>query len=127
MNRAFSVSYLINIVLQSFWCLLFPIGVAFGIGWLMINKLSWPSWSMVPALIVATFVGLYSMCKFLISATEAMDRMDKQRAAAKEEAKRAYKQRQMLKADLEMSKNEILSRSLDSGEESNNGGDNFGR
>ena len=67
------------------------------------------------------------MCKFLISATEAMDRMDKQRAAAKEEAKRAYKQRQMLKTDLEMSKNEILSRSLDSGEESNNGGDNFDR
>ena len=101
MNRAFNISYLINIVLQSFWCLLFPIGVAFGIGWLMINKLSWPSWVMVPPLILATFMGLYSMCKFLISATDAMDRVEKQREAAKEEARRAYSERQKLKEELE--------------------------
>lgn len=117
MNRAFNISYLINIVLQSFWCLLFPIGVAFGIGWLMINKLSWPSWVMVPPLILATFMGLYSMCKFLISATDAMDRVEKQREAAKAEAKRAYLERQKLKEDLEKNS----SASSESLEESNGG------
>ena len=101
MNRAFSISYLLNIVLQSFWCLLFPIGIALGLGWLMVNKLSWPSWVMVPPLILAVFMGLYSMCKFLISATDAMDRMEKQREADKAAAKDAYAQRQQLKADLE--------------------------
>ena len=117
MNRAFGVSYLINIVLQSFWCLLFPIGIAIGLGWLMVNKLSWPSWVMVPPLILAVFMGLYSMCKFLISATDAMDRMEKQREADKESAKKAYAQRQQLKADLEKGD------STQSPKDENHGGD----
>ena len=120
MNRAFNISYLINIVLQGFWCLLFPIGVAFGIGWLMVNKLFWPGWVMVPPLVLATFMGLYSMCKFLISATDAMDRMEKQREATKAEAKRAYLERQKLKEDLEQN---LGSASSESPEEESNGGD----
>lgn len=104
MNRAFKFSYLLNIVIQGFWCLLFPIGVAFGIGWLLVNKLSWPTWSMVPLLIVATFMGLFSMCKFLISSSEALERMEAEREKNLEETRRAYKERQDLEADLALRK-----------------------
>ena len=122
MNRAFNVGYLINTVVQSFWCLLFPMGVALGIGWLMVNKLSWPGWVMVPPLIIATFVGLFSMCKFLISATNAMDKIEKQREAAREEAKRVYQERQKLKEDLERNRIDDSASSTSSSKE-NNGGD----
>ena len=103
MNKAFNFSYLLNMVIQGFWCLLFPIGIAFGIGWLLINKLSCPSWSMIPLVIIATFIGLFSMCRFLVSAADAMERMDKQRQKDREEARRAYKERQKLEADLGIS------------------------
>lgn len=85
MYKAFNITYLVNMVIQGFWCLLFPIGVAFGIGWLFVNKLSWPSWVYVPLLVVATVIGLISMCRFLISSAEAMERMEKQRAEKLEE------------------------------------------
>ena len=122
MNRAFNISYLINTVVQSFWCLLFPMGVALGIGWLMVNKLSWPEWVMVPPLILSTFVGLFSMCKFLISATNAMDKIEKQREAAREESKRVYQERQKLREDLARNRIDDSASSTSSSEE-NNGGD----
>ena len=119
MNRAFKASYLINIVIQSFWCLLFPIGIALGLGWLMVNKLSWPGWVMAPPLVFAVFIGLYSMCKFLISATHAMDRMDEQREKDREAARRAYAERQKLQEDISSNKSDIAQ--AESYE--NNGGD----
>jgi hypothetical protein len=121
MNRAFGVSYLINIVLQSFWCLLFPIGIALGLGLFMVNKLSWPSWVMIPPLILAVFMGLFSMCKFLISATDAMDRMEKQRAADREAAKRANVERQKLKDELALKESD--STKAESSKDGNHGGD----
>lgn len=121
MNRAFKASYLINMVVQSFWCLLFPIGIALGLGWLMVNKLSWPGWVMAPPLVFAVFIGLYSMCKFLISATQAMDRMDEQREKDREAARRAYAERQKLMADISPEKSDSSKKA--SHKDENNGGD----
>ena len=80
MYKAFNFTYLVSMVIQAFWCLLFPIGVAFVLGWLAVNKLSLPSWVYVPLLVVATIIGLISMFRFLISAAAAMDRLEKERA-----------------------------------------------
>lgn len=121
MNRAFKASYLINIVIQSFWCLLFPIGIALGLGWLMVNKLSWPSWVMAPPLVFAVFMGLFSMCKFLISATDAMDRMDKQREERREAARRTNAERQKLMEDISLENSD--STQARSHKDENNGGD----
>ena len=121
MNRAFKVGYLINTIIQSFWCLLFPIGIALGLGWLMVNKLSWPSWVMAPPLVFAVFIGLFSMCKFLISATDAMDRIEEQRAKAREAARLAYAERERLKKDVSLESRD--STKAESHRDENNGGD----
>lgn len=125
MNRAFKASYLINMVVQGFWCLLLPIGIALGLGWLMVNKLSWPSWVMVPPLIFAVFMGLFSMCKFLISATTAMDRMEAQREADREAVRRAYAERQQLKKDISLGKSDSAKTEFHNDE--NDGGEKIDR
>lgn len=104
MHKAFNFTYLVNMVVQGFWCLLFSIGVAFGIGWLLVNKLSWPSLVYVPLLVVATIVGLVSMCRFLISSAEAMERMEKQRAEKLEEQREKARKKAIL--NIENAKND---------------------
>lgn len=78
-KKLYGALYLLNIVLQGFWCLMFPMGVAFGLGWLAVRYISWPTWCYVPLMLIGAIVGLISMCRFLISATNAMDRLERQR------------------------------------------------
>ncbi len=119
MYKAFNITYLVNMVIQGFWCLLFPIGVAFGIGWLFVNKLSWPGWVYVPLLVVATVIGLISMCRFLISSAEAMDRIEKERAQRREQERE-----KMQKNAIESTENVKTNEDIDPSEtEKQEGGD----
>lgn len=108
MYKAFNFTYLVSMVIQAFWCLLFPIGVAFVLGWLAVNKLSLPSWVYVPLLAVATIIGLISMLRFLISAAAAMDRLEKERAERLAEERVKQK-----KNDINHAKNEEKSKEID--------------
>lgn len=87
-KKLYNVLYIINIVLQGFWCLVFPLGIGFGIAWLLVEYADLPRWIFAVGMTFGVFVGLVSMCRFLISATEAMERLERSRRAEKEAKKR---------------------------------------
>lgn len=87
-KKLYNVLYIINIVLQGFWCLVFPVGIGFGIAWLLVEYAHLPRWIFAVGMTFGVFVGLVSMCRFLISATEAMERLERSRRAEKEAKKR---------------------------------------
>jgi hypothetical protein len=70
-------------------------------------------------------MGLFSMCKFLISATTAMDRIEAQREADREAARRAYAERQQLKEDISLGKRDSAKTEFHNDE--NDGGEKIDR
>ena len=77
-KKLVSAMYLFNIVLQSIFNLLFPIGICFFACWLLVNKLGCPEFLYVIFILLGTFSGLVMMVKFIISATRALDAIEKQ-------------------------------------------------
>ena len=89
-GRAFSAIQIVNIVLQAIFNLLWQIGLAVLIGWLCVDKWGAPGWVYVPVIMLGVFSGLYSMVRFIISASAGAERIEKERAAeAKRKAREA--------------------------------------
>ena len=81
-NKHFvSALYVVNIIAQSVITLLSPAAIMFFIGWLATSKLSAPSWIYAPLLSVGFLAGLVSMVRFAISASEGLERLEKERKA----------------------------------------------
>lgn len=76
-KKIFNVSYLINVLFQSFFNLLFPLASALIVGWLLTEKLTLPSWIYAPLLILGLAIGLISMIKFLIYALDAFEKLER--------------------------------------------------
>ena len=70
--------YALNIILQSFWSLLFPIGVGVLIGWLLTGKCGMGNYVFVILILLGVFVGLISMIRFLLSALAGLERLEKE-------------------------------------------------
>ena len=66
--------YILNILFQS----------------LLVNKCSAPTWLYAPLGVFGAIVGFISMCKFIISACESLERLEKERAQ-KDKEKQATK------------------------------------
>ena len=79
-RSAFSAIQIINIVVHSIFTLLFQIALGFGAGWLIVEKWGGPSWAYVPAILVGTVSGLYSMVTFVLSASRSFERLERERA-----------------------------------------------
>ena len=82
-RSAFSAIQIINIVVHSIFTLLFQIALGLGAGWLIVERWGGPSWAYVPAILVGTISGLYSMITFVISASRSYERLEKERAESK--------------------------------------------
>ena len=78
-KKIFNASYLINVLFQAFFNLLFPLALAFGVGWLLTAKLALPSWIYVPLLLAGLAIGLISMIKFLIYALDVFEKLERGR------------------------------------------------
>ena len=78
-KKLFNASYLINVLFQAFFNLLFPLALAFGVGWLLTAKLALPSWIYVPLLLAGLAIGLISMIKFLIYALDVFEKLERGR------------------------------------------------
>ena len=78
--------YLLNIIFQAFFSLLFPIGRALLLSWYMVEKKNMPSWIYVILIVSGVFVGLFSMVKFILGAMRALENLEKEQKA-KEKAK----------------------------------------
>ena len=78
MKKFMNAMYALNIILQSFWSLLFPIGVGVLVGWLLTEKCGMGNYVFVILILLGVFVGLISMIRFLLSALAGLERLEKE-------------------------------------------------
>ena len=78
MKRFMNAMYALNIILQAFWSLLFPIGLGVLFGWLLTEKAGMGNYVFVILILLGVFVGLISMVRFLISALAGLERLEKE-------------------------------------------------
>ena len=79
MKEGYSTVYVINIVFQSIFTLLWQIGLAILVGWLSIDMLGAPDWIYVPLIIAGVITGFVSMIRFILAAMNSLDRIEKER------------------------------------------------
>ncbi len=107
MYRKFiSAFQMLNILLQAIYSLLLPIGIGALLSFLLTKYASAPKWIWAVLLLLGTFVGLYSMIKFILTATAGLERMEKQRAEADAEKRAKEERRERLDAELKSEKDE---------------------
>ena len=75
-KRFVSALYVLNIVIQAIFTLLTPPSLLFLISWLFVSKAGAPEWIYAIAIILGILMGLVSMVKFVISASEALERLE---------------------------------------------------
>ena len=96
---------LLNLLFQALYSLGFPIGVGALISFLLTKYTSAPKWIWAILLTLGTFAGLFSMVKFILSATEAMKRLEKEQIRSdaerreKEEMQAALRKAGEMKGD----------------------------
>ena len=78
MRRFMNTMYAMNIILQAFWSLLFPIGIGVLLGWLLTEKCGMESYVFVILILLGVFTGLVSMIRFLISALAGLERLEQE-------------------------------------------------
>lgn len=79
MKDTYNAFYVINIVFQAIFTLLWQIGLALLIGYLAVDLLSAPKWIYAPLIAVGAITGFYSMIKFILSAMRSIERIEKER------------------------------------------------
>ncbi len=78
MKRFMNTMYAMNIILQAFWSLLFPVGGGVLLGWLLVEKAGLGSYVFVILILLGVFTGLVSMVRFLISALAGLERLERE-------------------------------------------------
>ena len=78
MNKTYSAFYVINVVFQAIFTLLWQIGTALAIGWIFVEKLNAPKWLYVPLILVGVGSGLVSMVRFILAAMRSLERLEEQ-------------------------------------------------
>lgn len=85
--------YVMNILFQAIFTLASPIGVGVLVSYLLTEYASAPGWIWAVLLIVGVFLGLYSMVKFILTAMNNLDKLEKEQEKRRiEEIKRKEKQ-----------------------------------
>jgi uncharacterized protein (DUF2062 family) len=79
MKEGYSTFYVINIVFQSIFTLLWQIATALLVGWIFVRFVNAPEWIYVPLILVGVISGLVSMVKFILAAMRSLDRIEEQR------------------------------------------------
>ena len=84
-RRLVGAMYVINIIAQAIFTLITPAAILFGIAFLLVKYLSLPSFLYAIAIILGVLVGFISMIRFVIAASEALERLEKQQNNSKAE------------------------------------------
>ena len=74
----YSSFYVINIVFQAIFTLLWQILTALAVGWIFVNKLNAPEWLYVPLILVGVITGMISMVRFILTAMKSLERIEEQ-------------------------------------------------
>ena len=86
-KKLVSTLYLLNIVFQAFYTLALPIGIGVLASFLLTEYASAPKWIWALLLILGVFTGLYSMIKYILTATKNLDRLEAEKVKKAKEAK----------------------------------------
>ena len=78
-----SALYLINIIAQAIFTLLTPAALMLLISWLLVTRLSLPEWLYAVFIPIGMIAGFISMIRFVISATDSLERIEKQRSISR--------------------------------------------
>ena len=81
-----STMYVLNIVFQAIFTLLITHALFFFINYLCVWKFEFPTWTYAISLTLGFIIGIISMIKFVISASEALERLEKQRNNKKDDS-----------------------------------------
>ena len=89
MKDKYSSFYVINIVFQSIFTLLWHIGLGLLVGWIFVRFVGAGGWIYVPLILAGVFTGLFSMVRFILAAMNALERIeeDKRKKRKLEEKK----------------------------------------
>lgn len=77
-REGYSTFYVLNIVFQSIFTLLWQIAAAVLIGWIFVEKVGAPQWIYVPLIIAGVGSGLVSMVRFILAAMRSLERLEEQ-------------------------------------------------
>lgn len=83
MKGFYNVFYMASIVFQAIFDLLFCIGVAVLISWLLVSKLAAPTWIYAPFIIVGAVAGMISMIKFILRAMASLESIERSQKEVK--------------------------------------------
>lgn len=83
MNSYMNAMQALNIIIQSFFNLLTPIGLSLLVSWLLVEKAGMAAWIYAVLIILGVIVGFYSMIRFLLSSLAALERLEKQQEQKK--------------------------------------------
>lgn len=87
-DKITSALHTLNIVFQALYSLALPIGIGALASYLLTKHTSVGGWIWAVLLVAGVFIGLYSMVKFLLTATANLERLEREREenrAAREE------------------------------------------
>jgi len=78
-KKFISAFQMLNILFQALYCLVLPIGIGALFSFLVTKFLNAPKWIWAILLTLGVFSGLYSMIKYILSATRALENLDRGR------------------------------------------------
>ena len=80
MKKLFNSLYLLNIVSQAIITLATPIAIGALVSYILTTYVGAPSWIWALTILLGVFSGLFAMIKFILSATAALERLEKQQS-----------------------------------------------
>ena len=87
MKQAYSTFYVVNIVFQSIFTLLWQIALGLFVGWLSVEKLGAPDWLYVPIILLGVVTGLVSMVRFILAAMRSLERLEEEKRKKEKQRK----------------------------------------
>ncbi len=86
-----SAVYIINIVVQSFFSLVCPMGLGFLSAWLLVEKAGAAPYLYAVLTVLGALVGIYSMIKFILDTMKAVERLERQHEEKRSSAEKDKK------------------------------------
>ncbi len=78
-KRFVGAMYVMNIIAQAIFTLLIPAALMFALAWLLVAKCGAPEWLYAVLITLGIISGFVSMIRFVIRASEGLERMEKER------------------------------------------------
>ncbi len=82
-GQALSFMYVLNIIMQALFSLLFVIALFVGIGYAA-TLIGAPDWVYIPLILTGVALGIISMVRFIITAMAGLERLEEQRNKGKD-------------------------------------------